>query len=251
MHFFNNKDNVVHTLLRSYSTSSSKKQQLVNKKESLHTLDSYKTSTSSTSTTVVSSKSKSIRSLAQVVMTSIADSGVSISRSGPVIGGGGEKRIKQYNTNCYDDDILSNYQDEEVDRMVSQHYILRTAFDDMDFSAPISFNKKKNMTVLDIGCGSGTWTMELATQFPHAKFIGIDKKFLFPRDIKPINCHFQLFNITSNGIRLPFEDASIDFIFQRDMNWGLEETTWLPLVREYFRILKPGGWIELVEPVSV
>ncbi|RCI01832.1 hypothetical protein CU098_004826, partial [Rhizopus stolonifer] len=141
------------------------------------------------------------------------------------------------------EDMLSNTE-HELDRMVSQHYILRTAFN-ADFSAPISSFDKK--TVLDIGCGTGTWTMEMATRFPTATFIGLDKQVNFPQNIKPKNCHFKQFCIDTNYVRLPFEDASVDYIFQRDLNWNLTKHNWVPLVEEYYRILKPGGWLEIVE----
>ncbi|KAI8376717.1 S-adenosyl-L-methionine-dependent methyltransferase [Choanephora cucurbitarum] len=134
--------------------------------------------------------------------------------------------------------------EQELDHMVSQHYILRTAFGS-DFSAPVSSFDKK--VVLDMGCGTGTWTMEMATRFPNATFIGLDKCSDFPRDIKPKNCHFERFCINTK-IRLPFKDQSVDYIFQRDLNCGLPRSAWLPLMDEYYRILKPGGWLELMEP---
>ncbi|KAI8881057.1 S-adenosyl-L-methionine-dependent methyltransferase [Backusella circina FSU 941] len=134
---------------------------------------------------------------------------------------------------------------DEIDRLVSQHYILRTAFDS-DYSVPSSlFQKKKNTVVLDIGCGPGTWTMEMASQFPKVTFIGVDFRDMSPHDIKPKNCHFQQH---LDIVKLPFGDNSVDYIFQRDMNWFLNAENWIPLIKEYFRILKPGGWIELVEP---
>ncbi|KAI8641814.1 S-adenosyl-L-methionine-dependent methyltransferase [Parasitella parasitica] len=174
----------------------------------------------------------SVKSLSKA----IHDSGVSMSRSASM---------------ASSIEILSTSNLQEIDRMVSQHYILRTAFD-ADYSAPIvSLNdrqKSNKVVVLDIGCGSGTWTMEMATQFPHAHFIGIDRQPSFPHDIKPKNCHFKLFDISQSIVKLPFMDHSVDYIFQRDLNWDLSESTWLPLVKEFFRILKPGGWIELVEP---
>ncbi|CAO3654639.1 unnamed protein product [Mucor fragilis] len=174
----------------------------------------------------------SIKSLTKA----IHDSGVSMSRSTSA-------------TSCID--ILPNNDTQELDRMVSQHYILRTAFDS-DYSAPIVLptdqERLGKVVVLDIGCGLGTWTMEMATQFPHVHFIGVDKQAYFPHDIKPKNCHFKLFDINQSMVKLPFLDQSVDYIFQRDLNWDLSEATWLPLVREFFRILKPGGWIELVEP---
>lgn len=176
----------------------------------------------------------SIKSLTKA----IHDSGVSMSRSTSI---------------ASSIEILPNNNVQELDRMVSQHYILRTAFD-ADYSAPIiSLNDQQNsnkVVVLDVGCGSGTWTMEMATQFPRAQFIGIDKQPSFPNDIKPKNCHFKMFDISQSSVKLPFMDQTVDYIFQRDLNWDLSENTWLPLVKEFFRVLKPGGWIELVEPVS-
>ncbi|KAF7728640.1 hypothetical protein EC973_005677 [Apophysomyces ossiformis] len=135
----------------------------------------------------------------------------------------------------------------EQDRTVAQHYILRTAFKG-DFSAPVRQALDKGSVVLDVGCGPGTWTMEMSTEFPNSTFIGIDCQSVFPRDIKPKNCLFRTCDVTQ--LPLPFPDNSVDFIFQRDLNWHLLAYMWSPLVKEYLRILKPGGWLELMEPVS-
>ncbi|KAL0075643.1 S-adenosyl-L-methionine-dependent methyltransferase [Phycomyces blakesleeanus] len=147
-------------------------------------------------------------------------------------------------------DVLSRGNDEQ-DRMVAQHYILRTAFGG-DFSAPARSMLEKGCVVLDVGCGPGTWTMEMSTEFPNSSFIGIDCLNAFPRDIKPKNCHFRTCTVGQQSsttlASLPFPDNSIDYIFQRDLNLGLQAHMWSPLVKEYLRILKPGGWVELMEP---
>ncbi|KAG0748307.1 hypothetical protein G6F66_005237 [Rhizopus arrhizus] len=136
---------------------------------------------------------------------------------------------------------------EEQDRMVAQHYLLRTAFGS-DFCSPIRSQLQKGIIVLDVGCGPGTWTMEMGTAFPKSTFIGIDQSAFFPKDIKPKNCHFRTCgHLVQHQLPLPFPDNSIDYIYQRDMNWGLTGQTWQALLKEYLRILKPGGWIEVVE----
>ncbi|ORZ20640.1 S-adenosyl-L-methionine-dependent methyltransferase [Absidia repens] len=99
--------------------------------------------------------------------------------------------------------------------------------------------------VLDVGCGLGQWSMEMATTYPNSTFIGLDILPTFPKDIKPRNCYFLQVNV--KRLPLPFADQSVDFIYQRDLNWGLGQDDWYPLIKEYLRILKPGGWIELVE----
>ncbi|EPB87336.1 hypothetical protein HMPREF1544_05861 [Mucor circinelloides 1006PhL] len=141
---------------------------------------------------------------------------------------------------------------DEQDRMVAQHYLLRTAFGS-DFNSPLKSQLQKGIVVLDVGCGPGTWTMEMSTAFPKSTFIGIDQNAFYPKDIKPRNCHFRtcgslVVTHISQTINLPFPDNSIDYIYQRDMNWALTGQTWQPLLLEYQRILKPGGWIECVEP---
>ncbi|KAI9315550.1 S-adenosyl-L-methionine-dependent methyltransferase [Dichotomocladium elegans] len=134
---------------------------------------------------------------------------------------------------------------EEQDRMVTQHYILRAAFDG-DFSAPVRpLLENKRAVVLDVGCGPGTWAMEMATVFPDSSFIGIDISENYPRDIKPKNCSFYTLDIMME--RLPLPDNSVDYIFQRDLNWDMPAHKWPQLMREYLRILKPGGWIECIE----
>lgn len=142
--------------------------------------------------------------------------------------------------------VLTQDNDEQ-DRMVAQHYLLRTAFN-ADYSSPIKSSLQKGIVVLDVGCGNGTWTMEMSTAYPKSTFIGIDQSAFYPKDIKPRNCHFRSCGSLSVQPSLPFPDNSIDYIYQRDLNWGLTGQTWQPLLLEYQRILKPGGWIEFVEP---
>lgn len=191
-------------------------------------------------------KSVSFKNLARM----ISDSGISLSRSNSSVipSSKNSSMNSQFSPQPPFGCAYSHNNDQEV----SQHYILRTAFNG-DYSSSIIplHNKNKKLIVLDIGCGYGTWTMEMATQFPNAHFIGMDTYSNFPNDIKPRNCHFKLFHINHKQVQLPFLDNSIDYIFQRDLNWDLPESTWLPVLQECFRILKPGGWIEIVEPVKL
>lgn len=189
-------------------------------------------------------KPVSLKNLARM----ISDSGIGLSRSNSfVIQSSNNSKNLSYRHPSPFSSVYSHNNDLEV----YQHYILRTAFNGDYSSSVLSLSsRKKASIVLDIGCGFGTWTMEMATQFPNTHFIGMDSNSNFPNDIKPKNCDFKLFNINHNNVQLPFLDNSVDYIFQRDMNWDLPESTWIPLLQECYRILKPGGWIEIVEPVN-
>ncbi|KAL1923616.1 uncharacterized protein VTP21DRAFT_8596 [Calcarisporiella thermophila] len=139
--------------------------------------------------------------------------------------------------------ILPN-DEEELDRLISQHYFFRTLFGNRNFLSPVHAFLQDGAKVLDAGCGPGTWTMEMATEYPNSQFYGIDIYNMFPNHIKPVNCIFQIVNILK---RLPFEDNEFDFVYIRHMSFGIFQGEWPEVIGEVVRILKPGGYVELVD----
>ncbi|CEG74136.1 hypothetical protein RMATCC62417_09394 [Rhizopus microsporus] len=133
--------------------------------------------------------------------------------------------------------------DEEVDRLHLQHFMIRFAIQG-NYLAPVHDLLRKGGRVLDVGCGPGAWSMEIAGEYPKSVITGIDMAPLFPRDIKPTNCAFYQSNILN---KLPFEDSSFDYIFMRFMNQAISIEQWDDVLSELNRVLKPGGWIEWVE----
>ncbi|RUS15742.1 S-adenosyl-L-methionine-dependent methyltransferase [Endogone sp. FLAS-F59071] len=102
---------------------------------------------------------------------------------------------------------LNVYNDgKEIERLQLQHWLLKLALDG-NFEAPIKEMLENNAKVLEIGCGPGTWSMEMATEYPRSEFIGIDISSDFPSDCKPHNCNFLVSDFLAP---LPFEDTSFD-----------------------------------------
>ncbi|KAG0264281.1 hypothetical protein BGZ95_003624 [Linnemannia exigua] len=147
---------------------------------------------------------------------------------------------RRYHNNADANYLLPNDID-EVDRLQLQHFILRYAIQG-NYKSPL--DKSKVRTILDVGCGPGTWTMEIANEFPDATVTGIDLSSVFPSAIIPGNCHFLQHNILEP---FPFPDNHFDFVYQRLLISGLTPEGWVKVVKELERITKPGGWIELVE----
>ncbi|RUS22461.1 S-adenosyl-L-methionine-dependent methyltransferase [Endogone sp. FLAS-F59071] len=87
---------------------------------------------------------------------------------------------------------------------------------------------EKGIHVIDVGCGTGRWTLEMAEEYPNSVFVGIDCADVFPKYANLPNCSFMKAN-TLEG--LPFRD----------------NTEWRAAMRELARIAKPGGLIELME----
>ncbi|KAG8812839.1 hypothetical protein FRB91_001165 [Serendipita sp. 411] len=97
--------------------------------------------------------------------------------------------------------------------------------------------------VLDLGCGTGVWTLAMSKEFPHCQFVGID---LAPVPIEaenvPSNCRFELDDI-NNG--LAHFHNSFDIIHTRLIAGGIRD--FRKSKEDIEKCLKPGGivlWIE-------
>lgn len=65
----------------------------------------------------------------------------------------------------------------EQDRLDLQHAIFRYANDDKLFMAPL--DRTKIYDVLDVGCGTGKWAMDVADELPQASVLGFDLRLVF------------------------------------------------------------------------
>ncbi|CAG8499761.1 5919_t:CDS:2, partial [Gigaspora rosea] len=119
----------------------------------------------------------------------------------------------------------------ETDRLHFQHFLIRYIWQN-NFSAPVEhILSKPGAKVLDIG-------------YPLAKVIGLDISPHQPTQIIPKNFEFIKANTQE---RLPFDDNTFDFVFQRLLIIGYTKETWPNVINELVRVLKPGGYLELCE----
>ena len=136
---------------------------------------------------------------------------------------------------------------DEINRLDFQHFLLRTGLRG-NFAAPIG----QPTDILDVGCGSGRWAMEVAALFPQGRVTGLD---LVPPpddanplgeglDVRPGNYVFTAGNILEG---LPFPDRSFDFVHQRLLITAIPRDRWPAVIQELVRVTRPGGWVELAE----
>ncbi|CAO3675371.1 unnamed protein product [Umbelopsis ramanniana] len=149
------------------------------------------------------------------------------------------RRFQAYKDCAY---VLPN-DDAEIDRLHLQHWIVKNALG-RNYSSPIQAELERGIKVLDAGCGGGTWILEMANAYPNSEFTGIDVSAAWPNDIRPHNCNFVVGNIVNE---LPFEENSFDYIYMRLVAMGVPNEVYPTVLSNLNKVLKPGGWIELVE----
>lgn len=106
--------------------------------------------------------------------------------------------------------------------------------------------------VLDVGCGTGDWLIELAETYPEMELVGIDRSAQvldFARaQAKRAGVSERIrFERMDAQQGLVFQDLSFDLVNLRfGMSW-LRTWDWPNLLNEMRRVLKIGGTVRLVE----
>ncbi|KAH6984357.1 S-adenosyl-L-methionine-dependent methyltransferase [Ilyonectria sp. MPI-CAGE-AT-0026] len=100
---------------------------------------------------------------------------------------------------------------------------------------------KNPQQVLDIGTGTGIWAVDMGDLYPEAQVLGIDLSPIQPSWVPP-NVRFVVDDAEAEWLHPP---ETFDYIHIRHMTSSIRD--WPKLVSQAYRVLKPGGWIELQE----
>ncbi|CAO3593838.1 unnamed protein product [Absidia cylindrospora] len=135
--------------------------------------------------------------------------------------------------------------DNENDRLTAQHFAIKTLFNgNIGSSVKNLIPLQTGAYVLDVGCASGTWMLDMATEYPASHFMGIDICDTFPNSIRPPNVDFKLANLTTG---LPFPNNTFDLVNIRLFILALKCDEWQFILKEIYRVLKPGGCLQSTE----
>ncbi|KAJ7632924.1 S-adenosyl-L-methionine-dependent methyltransferase [Roridomyces roridus] len=133
--------------------------------------------------------------------------------------------------------------DLERQRLLLQHNTLLGLFGNRLLLAPV--NLDKNDKVLESGTGPGFWLMDLTRSLnASVPMVGVDiDSRLFPVP-PPDNIEFRVESVT----KLPADwTDTFSLVNQRLLILGLQIHEWPMALNEIYRVLRPGGWVQLAE----
>jgi len=128
-------------------------------------------------------------------------------------------------------------------RLIIQQDIFKRMFGDRLVLAPVNLGKDDK--VLDVGTGSGVWILDLAVSVDSSvSLYAIDiESCLFPSP-PPKNIQFSVESV----INLPLHwTDTFTLVYQRLLLISLQIPEWPKALNEIYRVLRPGGWVQLAE----
>ena len=142
----------------------------------------------------------------------------------------------------------------EMARLIDQDRLTTRAIGGM-FTGISPEEQERLHTVLDIACGPGGWVLDVAFARPDLEVAGVDISSIMigyasarARSQQLTNASFEIMDITQP---LAFSDATFDLVNARLLFGVLRREQCQPFLAECTRLVCPGGWLRLAEPIDL
>lgn len=112
-----------------------------------------------------------------------------------------------------------------------------------------SFTNKAPQEVLDIGCGTGTLSMMIKSQYPNTIITGLDgdSQILEIAERKMIESGTKIQFVNGLSYKIPFPDNHFDIVTSTLMIHHLSNEDKHRTFKEVYRVLKPGGEFNIAD----
>ncbi|KAL2182151.1 S-adenosyl-L-methionine-dependent methyltransferase [Thermothelomyces heterothallicus CBS 202.75] len=156
------------------------------------------------------------------------------------------RRYHAYRSGQY---VLPN-DEAEQERLDLQHHIWRLQLQGALYTAPLRIPRPGEVVtegggdfrILDLGCGTGIWAIDMADEYPRASVFGVDLSPIQPEWV-PSNCRFHVDDYEDEWTYR--DDERFDYIHGRALSGTVAD--WSNFYRQVRQHLKPGGWCEMQE----
>ncbi|KAI8811325.1 S-adenosyl-L-methionine-dependent methyltransferase [Cladochytrium replicatum] len=130
---------------------------------------------------------------------------------------------------------------------MQQHYLVR-GLCKVVFAGIPRLNLDAGAKVLEAGGSTGIWLAEMERDFPNGQYWMVDLPVNMWPDTQFINNSKRLKIVESSSLsQLPFLDNCFDYVHEQAQLFITPESSWPPVISELTRVIKPGGYIDLVE----
>ncbi|KAL6304917.1 S-adenosyl-L-methionine-dependent methyltransferase [Sparassis latifolia] len=134
--------------------------------------------------------------------------------------------------------------DEEFERLDQQHVLFAEVMGKYPPPLPevlADDTPGATKTCIDLGCGSGSWILDVARDFPHCSTVAVD---LVPMQVlnMPANCRSEVDDI---NLGLQHFYGEFDVVHARLVSSGIRD--YQGLVDQISQTLRPGGLVDLLE----
>ncbi|KAF2094054.1 S-adenosyl-L-methionine-dependent methyltransferase [Rhizodiscina lignyota] len=131
--------------------------------------------------------------------------------------------------------------DEEEERLQIQHRVFSALWEGRLFFPPLSYPRR----ILDLGYGQGEWAVAMAEQYENSQVTAVD---IWHADLpdQPDNLDCEHWNL-NDPLTPTYKRDHYDFIHSRCVSPGIKKDRWRSYVRDIYRLLRRGGWAQLVE----
>jgi len=146
--------------------------------------------------------------------------------------------------------MYNRFSQEDLERLLIHDQFFTTA---MGGVLPEQSDPTRLQRILDIGCGPGSWLLDVARTYPTtSRLVGVDideNKIIYARaQAEALQVDDRVaFQQMDARLSLSFPDEQFDLINERFATGWRCTSDWPPFLRECLRVARPGGVVRITE----